>query len=121
MPKASDTRFRIGDDKLARWTEWQGHLRTRDLGAIVVNDERPMLFVAGEILIGRNERELIEECLSRGGELVPETTLPPAPAELLRTRQVESRIFLCRSETSSVEMPVTWRDHPEPPARAVEC
>lgn len=93
MLKASDTKFRIGDDRLARWTEWQGRLRTRDLGAIVVSDERPMLLVAGEVLVGRNDRELIEECLSRGGELVPATTLLPAPPELLRTRRVESAIF----------------------------
>jgi hypothetical protein len=30
---------------------------------------------------------------------------------------------LCRSETSWAyrEMPGTWREHPKPPARAVEC
>jgi hypothetical protein len=31
--------------------------------------------------------------------------------------------ILCRSETSWAyrEMPGTWREHPKPPARAVEC
>jgi len=42
---------------------------------------------------------------------------------LLVLEEVGEMVPVCRSETSWAyrEMPGTWREHPKPPARAVEC
>jgi hypothetical protein len=58
------------------------------MGAIAEGDEQPMLFVAGEVLIGRDDRDLIEECLAKGGEMIKSAPLIEAPPEVRRTREI---------------------------------
>src|SRR5687768_6303088 len=63
------------------------------MGAIAVGDEEPMLFVAGEVLVGRRDRDLIEECLAKNGEIIPPLPLAEAPVEVRRTRDLNRAEF----------------------------
>jgi len=74
------------NERLARWTEWQARLRSREMGAIAEGSEQPMLFVAGEVLVGRDDRDLVEECLAKGGAVIEPTPLIEAPPDVRRTR-----------------------------------
>lgn len=83
----------IESAQLARWAEWQSRQRTREMGAITEGNAAPMLFVAGEVLVGRDDRDLIEECLAKGGELIPPEPLIEAPPDVRRSRDLNPADF----------------------------
>lgn len=84
------------NERLGRWAERETRRRAREMGAVAVADEEPMLFVAGEVLVGRKDRDLIEECLAKGGEVIPPLPLAEAPVEVSAPVTSTRPTFRCR-------------------------
>jgi hypothetical protein len=81
------------NERLRRWVEYEARRRAREMGVIVVAGQEPMLFVGGEVLVGHRDRDLITECLAKGGEIVPPLPLGEMPDEVRRTRELNPAEF----------------------------
>jgi hypothetical protein len=65
------------DGVLARWTDWQARTKEVPVAAIADGRGEPMMFVANEVLVDREDRDLVAE-LEGMGAPHPTPATPPA-------------------------------------------
>ena len=71
-----------GDSVLARFADWQSHVKGRPVAALGPETRAAALFVADEVIIDGKDVALADELKQRyGAEVVPELPLPPRPAQ----------------------------------------
>ena len=78
-----------GDSVLARFADWQSHVKGRPVAALGPETRAAALFVADEVIIDGKDLALADELKQRyGAEVVPELPLPPRPAQFRQERRI---------------------------------
>ena len=78
-----------GDSVLARFADWQSHVKGRPVAALGPETRAAALFVADEVIIDGKDEALADELKRRyGAEVVPELPLPPRPAQFRQERRI---------------------------------
>src|SRR5215203_2682357 len=70
------------DGVLARWADWQAQAKQVPVAAIADGSGEPMMFVANEVLVDREDRDLVVELERMGARVLAPPPLQAAPREL---------------------------------------
>jgi hypothetical protein len=70
------------DGQLARWADWQAHAKGMPLVAIAAEGDPPMMFVANEVLVDAEARDVLSQLADDGGTIVEDPPLQRAPDEI---------------------------------------
>ena len=72
------------DGVLARWADWQARSKQVPVGAITDGRGEPMMFVANEVLVDGEDRDLVAELERMGATAVSPLPLQPTPRGMER-------------------------------------
>ncbi len=67
---------------IARWVDWQAHGKGVPLAAIQADAQTPMMFVANEVLVDPDERDLIARLVESGATVVESRPLQRPPDDV---------------------------------------
>ena len=70
------------DGPIARWADWQAHGKGVPIAAIAADGQTPMMFIANEVLVDPEERDLIARLVDNGATVVESLPLQRPPDDV---------------------------------------